>query len=782
MSWTLRDDVLKAYCGALAHDLGKVWAQVPNRGTAPSRYNCQTPERHQVRFDDCESCKREYKYAHAPMGANLLSETIPAHGFLAEIAARHHSSEASSYGDLLRWATLGDQLSAGERDDRFDGPGGGRPVPALLNPLASGDVLIRPAPLHSTMLFECLDGPDPDGEARQAMGTVLDALREALERAGAASGDDLLLLSEHLTGAIYRGAMGVPSAFQNAVADIPLATHLHLAGAFAAALAADRSPVNDPEQASVGIVAGDLSGIQEFIHDTGSRRAARALRARSFYIQLLSVVAARWVAIQCGVPPWAAFSVVGGQFLVAIPASAVGRVPELQVELDRVLWEAHGSTLAIGLAAKSVTGRELKDFASVHGELKEALSVRKAQRYADLARSGRLFEPQPVLPMGRACRTCGREAIEGVQEDDDGVERRVCAVCDSLEKLGRQLLERSYVVLAPAGAPTTERGWQDVMAQLGHRVELHQAVPEKPAGAVIALDQDALDGYPCARYVPTARHAPRGNDGNLLDFEKIAAQGKGRAIIATLKADVDDLGQFLQGYFTSHPSSPSRFLAISTALSLFFEAYLPELAAKKYPNLYLVFSGGDDTALAGPLHDVLAFALDLRKRFDAWTAGNADLHFSAGVSGAHAHRPVQAGMEEAEAFLADAKQLVRPSHGMRKNAICALGVTMAWETFDRVWVWSEELERMVAGTGTSTSGRRLLARRALQHLQLLEAADPQRYGRLHWWSFYQLNRVARDYAEAESLLMDLRRQAFDRTGVGGRAVALAARLAEVATA
>lgn len=775
----ISEEVFRAYCGGLVHDLGKVWAQVPGRGVEPSKYGCETPERHQVRFADCPSCRERYRYAHGPIGANLLQATIPGHSFLAELAAHHHSRDAAEISDLLRWVVLGDHLSAGERDEQYDA-GNTPPVPALLNPLAGGEVYTRPAPLGAGLFFGQLSSPDPASEARAAFGAVVDELRQALAEAGSRAGGSLAALAEHLTGAVYRGGIGVPSAFAKAVADIPLATHLHLAGAFAAALAADRSDARDASSAAVGIVAGDVSGIQEFIHDTGSRRAARALRARSFYVQLLSLVAARWVALQCGVPAGCAFSVVGGRFLVAVPASSVGAVESLQAELDRILWKAHGPTLSIGLAAVTASGDALSNFRAVYEELQQRLGVRKGQRYRSLARSGDLFAPQAVVAAGRACRTCGREAGDGREEDDDGVARRVCAMCASLEELGRELLDSSYLVLREAGRPSGAAGWLGVMRALGHDVELVQALGAGPVeGAIVALDDVALGAVPCARYVPTARHAPRSSSG-LLDFEAIARAGRGRPAIATLKADVDDLGRFLGDYFSVRPSSPSRFLAISTALSLFFEAYLPQLAAREFPNLYLVFSGGDDAAVAGPLTDVLPFIVRLRDDFRRWTAGNGRLHFSAGVSASHPHRPVQSGMEEAERFLALAKGHRRPG-GETKNAVTLLSVTLGWDELKRVLSWADELASL-AGAESDTQGGRRLARGALQHLQQLEGARPGQYGPLHWKSFYQFSRVAKDYPQAGQLLSDLRRQALEPGGAGGRAVALAARLAELQTA
>ncbi len=783
MSWEISEEVLRAYCAGLFHDLGKVWAQVQGRGTGPSRFDCETPDRHQVRFDDCGSCKRRYRYAHAAMSGTLARETLPEFRGLAEAAALHHAPDAEELGDLVRWVVLGDHLSAGERDDRYDRVEreAGTPAPALLNPLASLDaeVYVLPRLLDSELLFGQLMGSEAD-RAKAAFGGVFDGLRSGLEAAAALSGGDWLALSEHLTGAVYRGAMGVPSAFMNTVADIPLATHLHLAGVFAAALAADGSPARTAEETKVGIVAGDVSGIQEFIHDTGSRRAARALRARSFYIQLLSLVAARWVAIRCGVPPWCAFSVVGGQFQVAVPASRVGLVEQLQEELDRVLFRAHGPVLSLNLAAMVFSGKEIQEFRDVHRRLREELSARKSRKFAALARSGALFAPQAVASMGRACRTCGREAIEGRTEDDDGVERRVCEMCASLEELGRELLDAQFLVLEPAAPGERATGWRRVMAALGHRVALTSDPPERVIrGAVIALDSDALRRLPCARLVATGRHAPRSEEG-LLDFGEIAGRGEGRKLIATMKADVDDLGLFLQQYFERKRPSPSRFLAISTALSLFFEAYLPEFAARKYPNIYLIFSGGDDTALAGPLFDVLDFARELREEFRRWTAGNPALHFSAGVTVAHAQRPVQAGIEAAEGALGKAKG-ERPDRTRPKDAVVALDVWLTWAGFEDVLRHTQTLVSLVRGQ----NGRKQLARRALQHLQLLEHAAPGRYEPLVWRSYYQLNRVARDHPEAEQVLMALRKEAFETEiggEPGGRRVALAARLAELRTA
>ena len=95
MSWEISEEVLRTYCAGLFHDLGKVWAQVQGRGTEPSRFDCETPDQHQVRFYDCESCKRRYRYAHAAMSGTLARETLPGFRGLAEAAAQRFGRRAT---------------------------------------------------------------------------------------------------------------------------------------------------------------------------------------------------------------------------------------------------------------------------------------------------------------------------------------------------------------------------------------------------------------------------------------------------------------------------------------------------------------------------------------------------------------------------------------------------------------------------------------------------------------------------------------------------------------
>lgn len=703
----------------------------------------------------------------------------------------HHT--AADLGPVARAVKLGDQLSAGERDERYDTPdiGALTPLPALQNPLAAPDtsVPVRPAPLSGWIALA--DLPTDAATTRQAYAPLCDLLRTALAEAAAYAGDDYTALADHLLGAVYRTAIAVPSAFQRSVADISLASHLHLAAAFAAALAHDEIAELTADEPAAGLVMGDLSGIQEFLHTVPAKGAARSLRARSFYLQLLSLVAARFVALRCGMPAPAVVMHAGGNFLVVVPKSQLARVAEVRLSLERAIFRAHGPRLAVALATTEVSPTQLDDFLAVRRRLAEALSTQKGQRYAASAEALGLFKPRPIAPVGQACRACGRDAEEW---GDEG-EGRLCSFCASVQAIGQRLPTERFLTIEDH-QPYATGGWDQVFAALGVRVQLWGDRPPAPfAGAVFALDHSALQDMSCARYLPVGRAVPRylreepdlvettrmHRAGELLDFDAIAGRSPGRPTLAVAKVDVDDLGLVLQQQFVGpRRASPSRYAAFSTYLSLFFEGYVNERAASRhFPSVYMVYAGGDDLLCAGPLDEVLRFLLEARTDFGRWAGHNPALHFSAGISVSDAHRPIVAGLEEAELLLVQSKAFARPGH--RKDAITVSDWTGTWHELRQCLELRDQLLTWLAG---EENGPDRAARSLLRRLQALGEIDPGdgaiRYGPTVWRTYYDLSRVAERHQALRPELERIYERALEPGG--GRRIALAARLAEFATA
>lgn len=772
-----RDLVLKATLGGLVHDLGKAWSQAEGRSSEASRFDCETPAQHRS-VDTCPSC-RKYRYAHGPLAATLLRDELPAFSFLQQLALCHHAAtaEVEAAGPAMRYVILGDRLSAGERDERFDPDDPSSPIPALLNPFAqTPDNNVEPGGLHrsNALLRSVSDATN----ARHSLARVVELQRRAMRRADEFAGLDEGALVDHLCGAVESSASLVPSAFWRNVADISLAAHLQFAAAFAGALAAGGVDPDVDLQSSESVatlVMGDLSGIQSFIHRVASKRAARSLRARSFYLTVLSVVVARFIAERLGVTSANALSSVGGNVLILGPRGSEKQLDEITEEVDRALTGTHGAALSISLASEVFAPRDAERFPEVLRSLSQKLRDRKARRAERTAAAIALFEPRGDGGPLKACRSCGDDATDGVSEDDD----RVCRFCHSLEDLGRRLPTSAYLTVSP-GEPGDAAGWQEVARRLGYVLGLHERPPEAPfTGAIYALGPKALEDLPCARLLPTGRHVPLAKDGTPLDFEKLAERSQGRGLLAVLKADVDDLGKTFANHFQrsgGSAQSPSRTTTFMRFLSLFFEGRVNELAEADFPNIYVVFAGGDDLVVVGPWNEVLGFIRKVRQEFGQWTGGNEAFHFSVGLSLGDANRPVVSALQEAEQLLGQAKDR------SGKNAVALLDRrVLAWDDFEEMLGWYEELRNLVPADGEAGG----VARSLLQRLKRLDAlTEPQQgkvvYGPDLWRAYYSLRRFAERYRAVSRRMDSIYERAL--TKGGGLKLAIAARLAEFATA
>jgi CRISPR-associated protein Csm1 len=114
-------------------------------------------------------------------------------------------------------------------------------------------------------------------------------------------------------------------------------------------------------------------------------------------------------------------------------------------------------------------------------------------------------------------------------------------------------------------------------------------------------------------------------------------------------------------------------------LNHFFAEYLTAYIQKKYPDIYLVFAGGDDLFLIGPWVQTVAFARDMHRQFRAFVAEEKDITISAGLCICKPALPMQRIAGNAEELLDhDAKQL------KGKNGVSLFGVTVNWQRWQQL--------------------------------------------------------------------------------------------------
>ncbi|MGI5862870.1 MAG: type III-A CRISPR-associated protein Cas10/Csm1 [Myxococcales bacterium] len=426
------------------------------------------------------------------------------------------------------------------------------------------------------------------------------------------------------------------------------------------------------------LIAGALSGIQEYLFDIAQEggRQARQLRARSFFIQLVAECAALRVRRALGWGHDALLYCGAGRFLLDGPDASPETVEAERVAIERWLLAETGGTLRFSLAGQSAGASA----AVQYEELMLRLQREKARPWASLGRASGGWAPENLVlpPLDTPCALCRHRPATVEERDPDGEgSRRICFRCSSDRRLGAELPRARWLVIRDRPRRATRD--LDVLG-LGVSIE-SSAQPSLDPG-VISVSNLASPETPPEGKAPfsvrrLARHIPTNADGLPIEFTAIAASGKGLPLLAVLKMDVDSLGLSFQRALTEGGLEGMR--SLSNELEAFFaDRFNREMSRPEFRMLYTVFAGGDDSLLVGPWNVVLAFAGHIRRLFGEAFASRG-LTLSAGIALTKPKRPLRTAAEHAEGLLAEAKSIEgRPGQGP-KNQCAALGQMWKWE-------------------------------------------------------------------------------------------------------
>jgi len=806
------------------------------------------------------------KRDHASIGEKFVNTYIPKAWQAASAPVAWHHGDPEGLGHevfpvlVLRVA---DRLSAGEREQTEEEHG--RFPPQMVSPFAS---LVRPhgeppktwLPLEPLTLEEAhlfpQEIPYAESEWRANYSRLWQEFCSQVEK--------LKVLHEThpnleayllcLLDLLLRYCWCVPSAFYYDVPDVSLYDHLRTTAAIAVclydafqgqedrlrALLEDLKTLpseawpNDPEIAV--LVEGDISGIQNFIYGLRSPRGAAAvLRARSFYVQMLTEVLARWLLRRFELPPTNLLYCGGGRFRLLVPCSCYSRLEALRTEANEVLLHAHGGALYLALdgvplvpahfgkaPVRKVEGGYVADrgLRAAEEELTRRVTALKNRRFLELKKETLAHFFQPFGEGNEVCRVCGQPGP--VEEDEEGV--FWCASCRSLRELGRELRRATFLRFSwcePQELPPLP-SWRDVCRHFGFDVQVSENLwpPEARLSLVYWLDEkeafsaraspEAVARKFLVNVVATWRKGetpPPGyekesaRDGEIKHFGILAAQSRGAPYLGILRMDMDNLGRLFRDGFLRKVGDElldygtfSRKHSLSTLLSVFFEGWVGERArkhAEKQERVYAVYSGGDDLFFVGSWDAVLALAYSVRDDFRKFS-GREDLGISAGFLLVHDKYPLYLAATEAGELLESAKKgreklVEAPSQDSwafpRKDAICLLGRVVFWEDFPEVKRWKE---RLVQAVKEEAAARRVLF--VLQ--EVWEKYQKEREQRGEWgpwlWRItYWLSRqreVARKAGRDENLYRDLLEKLSGKNfAQNAGALSLAARWAELET-
>lgn len=670
---------------------------------------------------------------------------------LARIAAAHHKPGMDSLEELC--ISQADRLSAG----------GDRIVQE------SENVGFREARMRSSFDYVSLSGKiDPDSEPSyyKLLPIEQDPVPATLQEAQnsgyselydgfvtALKGLPLDMGVKHYTASLMsvleRYLWCVPSSTYRTEPDISLYDHALTTAAIAQALYAYHDEKgglpgskNDSDKKFI-LFGGELSGIQNYIFNLNRSHGpgvAKILRARSFYLQVLTKSVIMSLLDRSDLFPAAQIMDAGGRFVLLLPASSkiTSILPGIEKEVQEWFWKKHKGALTLNLSYDMTLAEKDMHLISFQEKLnlfKDKLEARKFRAFDKILKGSPVFDlDYSQYQESGDCNVCKCNPADkektGDFADVYGQDIPICKDCFfQIDLIGRRLpLEKNrYVILYNEKVP----GSLELFGKYHFRIAPDFATKDKSASWILNIrDRQIFVHQGIAGYLPMIHESDlerwklqnRVKDNgefleykeeyvepdmpktlNMLADESVihdSAGPRGRAFLGAFKADVDNLGLIFSTGL-GDKMSISRFAGLSRMFNHFFSDHLVDIIKKKFPDLYIVFAGGDDLFLLGPWTMITEFALTISDSFAEYSGFNRDITISAGIAVVKPRQPISSIASEAESCLELSKE--NRVRNRSKNSVTMFGVSVGWEDFERLVSKGEWLEKMVLNN-TMTMG------------------------------------------------------------------------------
>lgn len=488
--------------------------------------------------------------------------------------------------------------------------------------------------------------------------------------------------------------------------DVALIDIAKSTAAVAAALA------NDLNANQLTLIAGGLSGIQNFIYTISSDGALKSLRARSFYLELVTEEVVQQVLQELGLPRNSVIY-AGGSNLYILASGDVEFIEKslniIRQRFNKWLLKKFDGKISLNLACLSFPIENIvtEKFATYWSDISRKLTEQKSQKFreqiADFIQPKISYEP---------CKVCHRDDDDNLkilnpQEPDSPL---ACESCREMFSLGGELFKLGSIVrshnkdLASDGIPKLSFNLPAVGEKKAIDVYYYLFESWKPIvnnPETVFLVNDWEIGHYKFKFVNNPVPLLLGNYGKVVEREETEGKGfirsnemadaaKGIPRVGHLRMDVDRLGRIFAEGLGEKKTLP-RIAGLSRQMSYFFKVYLNSLAQERNNNipneikqltpdderlnLLFIYAGGDDLFVSGAWNEVVEFAFDVYQCFRAFTGNNPDITLSGGISIADAKFPVYQA----------AKQSGKAEDAAKDNGRDSLGL------FGKALKWSEWL-------------------------------------------------------------------------------------------
>jgi len=453
--------------------------------------------------------------------------------------------------------------------------------------------------------------------------------------------------------------------------------------------------VDNPDATDLGLIAGDLSGIQKFIYTIASDGALKSLRARSFYLELVTEEIVQQLLEELKLPRTNVIYAGGGNLYLLAAATQDTKLVLKKVHREFNKWllgNFQGKVfLALDYTTFPVKDVSQKEFANHWSTVTKKLTPQKSRKFAEeinyFIRRRRSYDK---------CQVCHRDDVKKLEKlnTDRPDSVQACSTCRRMFRLGGKLFKVEAIVRQEKKHPPQQK------VSSAFRISFPKAyyylLPER--GQINAVKGEKNVFFINNWNIQEYRDAETqnivalllGNYGQLSQEEsgfiragEMAEKAKGISRVGYLRMDVDRLGRiFAEGL--AENQTLTRLAGLSRQMSYFFKVYLNSLAENRLANipdrvlvlnkevrqnLLFIYAGGDDLFVSGAWNEIVDFAFDVYQSFRAYTGNNPDITLSGGISIEKEKFPLYQAAKLAEKAEEAAKDNGRDSFGLFDNKV-----------------------------------------------------------------------------------------------------------------
>ncbi|BAZ31437.1 Csm1 family CRISPR-associated protein [Cylindrospermum sp. NIES-4074] len=457
----------------------------------------------------------------------------------------------------------------------------------------------------------------------------------------------------------------------------------------------------------LSLIAGDLSGIQKFIYTISSDGALKSLRARSFYLDLVTEEVVQQLLAELELPRTSIIYAGGGNLYLLASASEETEVivKQVQKKFNKWLNNEFQSKVFLALAYLNFPANDVakKEFTEPWNNIVNCLSNQKMRKFDD--QIDHLLEQRESY--SERCQVCHRDDIEDLEQlntyENDSV--RACPTCRNMFQLGDELfgvraIVRSLQEYIEGAVHTIPFKFSEEPEHDNYYYHLFKGSKPiiKSSGTAFLLNNWEIKNYKFNYFQNQVTLMLLGNydkeseeeQGGFIRAEEMAKKATGINRVGYLRMDVDRLGQIFARGLEEKTNFLLRLAGLSRQMSYFFKVYLNSLAENRYDNfiyhhkqgtvevfknaqyltektrdkLLFIYAGGDDLFISGAWNEITELAFDIYQCFRAYTGYNPDITISGGISIDEIKFPLYQVAQSAEKAESAAKANGRDSLGL----------------------------------------------------------------------------------------------------------------------